>query len=43
MIAIIEAGSYTELMNLHMDEFFEVRSAIGDIADKRKRAMSKNA
>ena len=41
MIAVIECGSYTELMQLPMDEFLEVRKVIIDIANQRKRALNK--
>lgn len=42
MVAVLESGSYTELMNLPMDEFFEVRSVVLDIANERKRALNKH-
>lgn len=42
MVAVLEGGSYTEFMNLPMDEFFEVRSVVIDIANERKKAMNKH-
>jgi len=38
MVAVLEAGSYAELMNLRMDEFMEVRKCVIEIAEQRKRA-----
>lgn len=41
MIAVLEGGSYTELMNLPMDEYLEVRKVVIDISNERKRAMKR--
>lgn len=42
MVAVLEGCSYTELMNLPMDEFLEVRSNVMRITEERKNAMKRN-
>lgn len=39
MVATLEAGSYTEFMQLPLDEFLEVRKAVIKISEARKKAM----
>ena len=44
MVNAVEGLGYTELMNLHFDEFLEVRKVVVSISDKRRqevRSMSR--
>lgn len=39
MVSAVEGLGYTELMNLPLDEFIEVRSNVIRICDKRNASM----
>lgn len=38
---VLEGGSYTELMNLPLDEFLEVRKNVIRVNNERKKAMNR--